>query len=564
MEHAPIAGQEVPAQQPSESLRQPFHDETAFALRDGVSPVPTRAIRFPGCEPEPPDPRFDEPFPQAWLVYLRDNVFLYRLLSDADQARLRYAVRRFIAAKFWEGCAGLQVTEEMQVTIAGQACVLVLGFKDYWFQQNKTILVYPGGYLGNDPQEMGDRPNHRLGEAHERGPVVLSWWHAHWGGYYWSGHNVVLHEFAHKLAELGDPNIGLPPTNDPRQTERWNAVLADEYRQLIEDADYQRPTLLSAYGATNLAEFFAVATECFFLRPLALGQRHPALYQLLAEWYCQDPAQWRVDEATAAHTVDAEEEELRHTLIECDAVLDHFPDYLEGYQQRAACWRALGAFDNALADCNRIVDLAGKRAKAAAYCERGWIHYEAGSYAQAIADFSEAIYRTPDLADAYCGRGSVYAVRGETGKAITDLTRALRLDPKDDAALLCRASVRRETGEHKKALRDLQGAIRLCPHRPDGYRERGLVYLRMKDYDRAIADFSEAIRLDSDDADVYAARAEAFAAQGATAAAERDRAKAEQMRPSSDATPSRPHDGIVRGEDPRLVGLRRSSPRQRP
>jgi hypothetical protein len=540
----------------------PFGDQTAITSRDAISSAGAGVARLSDCELDFSSPPHDEPFPDAWLAYLRENVFLYRLLSGADQARLRQAVRRFIAGKFWEGCAGLRITEEMQVTVAGQACLLVLGFEGYCFEEQKSILVYPSGYLGINPAEARSWPAHRLGESHRRGPVVLSWWHARWGGRHWYRHNVVLHEFAHKLAEMGDPSTGLPPISDPRQAERWQEVMATEWRQLIEDADYRRPTLLDPYGAANPAEFFAVASECFFLRPAALSQRHPILYQVLAEWYRRDPATWRVDEVAAVREEEAEEEDLRHTLIECDAVLKRFPDYLGGYRQRAACWWDLGEFDNALADCDRLVELARKREKAVAYCERGWLHWQAGMDDKAIGDFSEVIRRHADFAEAYCGRGMVYAARGEYGRAVADLTRALRLDPQDDNALLWRAYVRRETGKYDKALRDLHNAIRLCPHRADGYRERGIVYLCKKDYERAVADLSVAIRLDPDDADSHDARADAFAAQGQTAEAERDRARAEQIGTRSRETP--PHralprrDGIIRSDATSLVGLRRS------
>lgn len=536
---------------------RPIRDRTALTTGGAISDAP--AGRF-GSVPHEPPPR-DEPFPEAWLAHLQTNVFPYRLLSDAEQTRLRQAIRRFIAAKFWEGCAGLRLTEEMQVTIAGQACLLVLGFDGYCFEEQSSILVYPSGYLGQDMQEDSDRPMHRLGEAHARGPVVLSWWHARWGGRYWYRHNLVLHEFAHKLAEMGDPHTGLPPIDDPRQVERWQAVMAGERRQLVADAAYGRPTLLDPYGASSPPEFFAVASECFFLRPLALGQRHPELYQWLAGWYRQDPAAWRVDEAAREHAAAAEEEDLHHTLAECDAILARFPNYLSGYRQRAECWSALGEFDNALADCTRLVELSGKKNKAVAYCTRGWINGEAGREEEALEDFSEAIRLRSDLADAYCGRGSVYAQRGEFRRAIVDLTRALQLDPEDDTALRWRAYVHGETGKYARALRDLDRAIRLCPHGPEGYFDRGQIHLRQKNYDRAIADFSAAILRDADDADAYLARAEAFEVKGQPADAARDRARAEQIqgRTSRRATPRR--EGILPADAPSLVGLR-PSPRK--
>src|SRR6267378_376352 len=145
------------------------------------------------------------PFPQPWLAFLRENVLLYRTLSEAEQERLQGLVQIFVGEKFWEGCRGLQITEEIKVTIAGQACLLLLGFDDYCFEEMQTILVYPGAYLYSNPDNPDHPSRHHLGEAHFKGPVILSWWHVLWHGRRRGRRNLVLHEFAHKLAELGDP-----------------------------------------------------------------------------------------------------------------------------------------------------------------------------------------------------------------------------------------------------------------------------------------------------------------------------------------------------------------------
>jgi Mlc titration factor MtfA (ptsG expression regulator) len=146
------------------------------------------------------------PFPDSWLAHLRDNVALYRLLPEPQQAQLRDAVPAFIAGKNWEGCAGLVVTDEMRVTIAAHACLLALGLEGYCFDKLKTILVYPGGFLASAADPLGGAGDAQQlhGEAHYRGPVVLSWWHARRDGRRMGTTNVVLHEFAHKLAEWGD------------------------------------------------------------------------------------------------------------------------------------------------------------------------------------------------------------------------------------------------------------------------------------------------------------------------------------------------------------------------
>src|SRR6266567_2410652 len=124
------------------------------------------------------------PFPEAWLPHLHRNVFLYRLLPEAQQARLGDVVRVLVAEKFWEGCAGLEMTDEIKVTIAGQAGLLVLGLDDYYFDELKTVLIYPGGFLSRYEDPLGREGEVRrvLGQAAHGGPVVLSWWDACWGG----------------------------------------------------------------------------------------------------------------------------------------------------------------------------------------------------------------------------------------------------------------------------------------------------------------------------------------------------------------------------------------------
>src|SRR5262249_33755404 len=155
----------------------------------------------------------------------------------------------------------------------------------------RTILVYPGSFLGEEEDELGRaaRADMRLGEAAHRGPVALSWWHARWGGRRLGHVNVVLHQVAHQLAQLGDPEPGRPPLVDRAQAERWDRVLRRECARLEEDDDYGRPTLLDPYGAQSPSEFFACATETFFARPAQLRRRHPEVYDLLASCYRQDP-----------------------------------------------------------------------------------------------------------------------------------------------------------------------------------------------------------------------------------------------------------------------------------
>ncbi len=467
-------------------------------------------------------------FPEPWRAYLRDNVFSYRLLSPAEQARLRRVVRVLVAGKFWEGCAGFEVTDEARVTVAGQAALLLLGRENYYFDELKTILIYPGGFLAgrDDGLDAEESVSHRLGEAHCGGPVVLSWWDVLWDGRRLGTRNLVLHEFAHKLAESGDADAGLPPLPGPELAARWDEVFGAAYQRLVEDVEYERPTLLDPYGATDRAEFFAVATECFFLRPAELRRRHADLYELLAGWYRQDPASRPWDDALAAQAKGAEEDYARHVVAECTAALRLRPDYLDAYRDRASWLASLGEYDQALADCTEVIRRAAKHERADAYYERGAVYLEREAYAEAVADFGEALRRAPDFARAYVARGVALAEQGEQGRARADLTRALRLDPKDDGAYLERARVYADEEKYDKALRDLAEAIRLAPHVAPAYAERAAVYLALAKHDEALADCDAAIRLDPEDAEAYRVRADVHEAKGDSESARLDRARA--------------------------------------
>jgi Mlc titration factor MtfA (ptsG expression regulator) len=235
------------------------------------------------------------PFPDGWLEYLRRNVTHYAYLSEAEQARLRDDLRIFVAEKNGEGCGGLQMTDEIKVTIAAQACLLVLGTEHNYYDRVKSILVYPRGYQAAAEDPLGGgvivEPGRVwLGEAHYRGPVILSWADVLAESRRPRRGNTVFHEFAHQLDFLNGSIDGTPALRDAAEYRRWREVMTAEFNRLRKDADADRPTLLDPYGATNETEFFAVATECFFEQPVELARQHPRLYELLRDYYHQDPA----------------------------------------------------------------------------------------------------------------------------------------------------------------------------------------------------------------------------------------------------------------------------------
>jgi Mlc titration factor MtfA (ptsG expression regulator) len=240
-----------------------------------------------------------DPFPPAWQEILQEQVGHYTLLPAADRERLRRAVQILIAEKTWEGCRGLELTDTMRVTIAALAAVLILGLKDYYFDNVQTVLVYPEEFVVPEDKPLaGDVALHgesdRLGEAHYRGPVILSWAEVRAAALEpGQGENLVFHEFAHQLDMLNGAFDGTPALAERALRQRWAVVMEREYKRLIRAAQRGRKTLLDPYGATNPAEFFAVTTECFFDAPVALKQELPELYELLRDYFCQDPARWQ-------------------------------------------------------------------------------------------------------------------------------------------------------------------------------------------------------------------------------------------------------------------------------
>ena len=241
----------------------------------------------------------DGPFPLAWEAALHEGVRHDLVLSEADRAKLRQAVRIIIAEKDWEGCRGLEMTDEIRVVIAAQAAILVLGMDDFYFENVQTILVYPNAFVVTEVKGLAggvtlhEEADH-LGEAHSRGPVILAWAevreNARQPGY---GQNLVFHEFAHQLDILNGGFDGTPdlPTTDLQQ--RWTKIMDHEYRRLQRAERKGRETLLDPYGASDPAEFFAVSTECFFDAPQAMRDEYPELYALFREYYRQDPAAGR-------------------------------------------------------------------------------------------------------------------------------------------------------------------------------------------------------------------------------------------------------------------------------
>ncbi len=238
------------------------------------------------------------PFPSVWEEIIRRNAAHYCMLEDAQRAHLRTLIQVFISEKNWEGAGGLEMTDEIRVTISAQACLLLLGLPHNFYQNVKSIIVYPSTVV--PPQrklgffETASAPVALeapiIGQAFQQGPVIIIWDAAlHGGRHPESGHNVVYHEFAHKLDMLDGAADGTPPLRDRNEYRDWVQTCSREYLRLKHDTERGRTSFLNAYGATNEAEFFAVATEQFFDQPWSMMEQAPDLYRILKEYYRQDP-----------------------------------------------------------------------------------------------------------------------------------------------------------------------------------------------------------------------------------------------------------------------------------
>jgi hypothetical protein len=242
-----------------------------------------------------------QPFPVEWRDILVRRYSMYSRLSLADRQELEGLIRVFLAEKQFEGCGGQEVTDEVRVLIAAQACLLLLRRDTDCYPLLHSILVYPSSYIAKTWRREKDGTiiegnQVRGGESWPHGTVVLAWDEAFAGAVELNkGRNLVLHEFAHQLDGEDGVTDGAPLLSGSNlwqihnRYQAWAGVLSDEFQQLRRAAEAGRETVLDVYGAQNPAEFFAVATECFFEKPDRLKERHPALYAELQEFYRQDP-----------------------------------------------------------------------------------------------------------------------------------------------------------------------------------------------------------------------------------------------------------------------------------
>lgn len=238
-----------------------------------------------------------QPLPADLAAILARRVPLYGRLPPDLRRSLGGLVNVFLDEKRFVGCAGLSINDEIRVTIAGNACLLLLGRPRRRFPGFQTILVYPDTFVAPQTtydgliEVRGHSP--RSGESWQRGPVVLAWAEIEEDlAHPEDRRNVVLHEFAHKLDEENQTMDGLPMLRESSQYAEWARVLRTEFDALRRQAEQGVESLLDPYGAESPAEFFAVATETFFQAPVVMQRELPELYDQFQRFYGLEPAEW--------------------------------------------------------------------------------------------------------------------------------------------------------------------------------------------------------------------------------------------------------------------------------
>ncbi len=236
------------------------------------------------------------PFPQEWDAIITGTTPLYRRIPAELKRELHGHMHVFLAEKEFVGCRGQEINDEVRLTIASQACVLLLCRPPLYYPTLHEIFVHPTSYVtkmrapaddfGPELGELIEEEDVLSGESWERGGIVLAWDEVLEAGY-GDGYNVVLHEFAHQLDQGGEGAHAME-----RDFASWARVLNDEYARFKKAVRRGKRTVMDEYGATDPAEFFAVATEHFFETPERMRAKHPELYRALQDYYRLDPAAW--------------------------------------------------------------------------------------------------------------------------------------------------------------------------------------------------------------------------------------------------------------------------------
>ncbi|RYD43851.1 MAG: zinc-dependent peptidase, partial [Verrucomicrobiaceae bacterium] len=234
-------------------------------------------------------------FREEWHAMLQRNVPLYARLPEDIRVRLDERIARFISTIRFEACGDLELTEEMILTVAAQACLLVIHRDGPPYPDLRVVYLYPSTFssVQKSVDSMGvvtEGRISRLGESWETGTVVLSWDSVeHGASNVFDAQNVTFHEFAHQLDHEDGSTDGAPGLPSRAAYQSWARVFRKNYADFLGLLEDGKRTVMDSYGATNPAEFFAVATETFFEKPGQLARKRPELYEEMRKYYDLDP-----------------------------------------------------------------------------------------------------------------------------------------------------------------------------------------------------------------------------------------------------------------------------------
>jgi Mlc titration factor MtfA (ptsG expression regulator) len=238
------------------------------------------------------------PFPKSWLTIIKQRLPAFLHMPPELRIQWLRLIKTFLYSKDFVGCAGLQITEEMKVVIASQACLLLLNRPSHEYRDLRTVLVYPTTFVAkreirDDLGLVAEQTQTLLGESWSNGKVILAWDDVEKGVRdFQDGQNVVLHEFAHQLDHESGTANGAPLLYRKNAYRTWSKVFSKEFSDLQSRLNNSVSSDINQYGATNPAEFFAVVTEMFFERPGVLHHHHPQLFEQLLGYYSVDPREW--------------------------------------------------------------------------------------------------------------------------------------------------------------------------------------------------------------------------------------------------------------------------------
>jgi Mlc titration factor MtfA (ptsG expression regulator) len=411
-----------------------------------------------------------QPFPAAWEAVLARNVGLAAALPPELGAKLRQITKVLVAERRFEGVAGFTITEEVKVTIAASAALLLLGVDGYFYERLPSIIVRPGQFTRkNQRPNWIEEDQDVLGLAAQHGPISLAWQSVlHNGRHPERGENVVLHEFAHHLDGLDGDMGGSLATGDAARDRQIRDTFAKGYRRHVGAVERGERTLVSPNGAENQAEFFAYSVECFFGQAALLAQQQPELYGALSAYFRLDPASWttppsprasqahgqgrvcraqrpgphgtKVSTLPPLHSADEyftrgyelwQEGELEQALADFTAALALHPEDAELLEHRAGVLRQLDRFAQAEADCRRALELAPGDSEATRTL--GLVLLDQDRFAEALPLLDAAVREFGDT-DSLFTRGQARAALSDWAGAEADFAAVLRKDPGDDEA----------------------------------------------------------------------------------------------------------------------------------